>query len=73
LIHVNGLKAAPPLRADLEAAGIQVLGIATERAKLLQEVVRQAPDVVICDRRTPEIHSMLQAAGIGWLNMLASS
>ena len=38
LIHVNGLKAALPLRADLEAAGIQVLGIASERAKLLQGV-----------------------------------
>jgi len=54
LIHVNGLKAALPLRADLEAAGIQVLGVATERAKLLQEVVRRAPDVVICDEPTPD-------------------
>jgi len=54
LIHVNGLKAALPLRADLEAAGIQVLGIATQRAKLLQEVVRHAPDVVICDEPTPD-------------------
>jgi len=54
LIHVNGLKAALPLRADLEAAGIQVLGIATERAKLLQEVVRHAPDVVICDEPAPD-------------------
>ncbi len=54
LIHVNGLKTALPLRADLEAAGIQVLGIATERAKLLQEVVRHAPDVVICDEPTPD-------------------
>lgn len=54
LIHVNGLKAALPLRADLEAAGIQVLGIATQRAKLLQEVVRHAPDVVICDEPAPD-------------------
>ena len=54
LIHVNGLKAALPLRADLEAAGIQVLGVATERAKLLQEVVRHAPDVVICDEPSPD-------------------
>jgi AmiR/NasT family two-component response regulator len=54
LIHVNGLKAALPLRADLEAAGIQVLGVASERAKLLQEVVRHAPDVVICDETTPD-------------------
>ena len=54
LIHVNALKAALPLRADLESAGIQVLGIATERAKLLQEVVRHAPDVLICDEPAPD-------------------
>lgn len=54
LIHVNGLKTALPLRADLESAGIQVLGVATERAKLLQEVVRHAPDVLICDEPVPD-------------------
>ncbi len=35
--------------ADLRCAGIQVLGTVTDRSKLLQEVVRHAPDVVICD------------------------
>jgi AmiR/NasT family two-component response regulator len=70
-MHVNDLKAARPLRADLEAAGIQVLGMAAQRAKLLQEVVRHAPEVAICERHTLEIHSMPQAAGAGWLSMLA--
>lgn len=39
--------------ADLEAAGIQVLGVVHERRKLVQEVVRHAPDVVICEDPLP--------------------
>ena len=53
LIHVHGMKGAHPLVADLEAAGIQVLGIAGDRNKLVQEVVRHAPDLVICDEAQP--------------------
>jgi len=53
LIHVPGLKGVHPLVADLEAAGIQVLGLVDERSKLLQDVVRHAPDVVICDEALP--------------------
>jgi len=53
LIHVNGLKGTHPLVADLEAAGIQVLGLADDRHKLVQEVVRHAPDLVICDEPLP--------------------
>ncbi|MEY4140286.1 MAG: hypothetical protein RLZZ371_2468, partial [Pseudomonadota bacterium] len=39
--------------ADLEAAGIQVLGMAVDRNKLVQEVVRHAPDLVICEEVHP--------------------
>ncbi len=53
LIHVHGAKRVHPLVADLEAAGIQVLGIAGDRNKLVQEVVRHAPDLVICDAVRP--------------------
>jgi len=41
------------LVADLEAAGIQVMGVAHDRSKLVQDVVRHAPDVVICDDPLP--------------------
>ncbi len=54
LVFVNGLKAAHPLQADLAAAGIAVLGVVQDRAKLLQEVVRHAPDVLICDVPAPD-------------------
>ena len=45
---LNALKGLHPLVADLEAAGIQVLGPSEDRSKLVQDVVRHAPDVVIC-------------------------
>ncbi len=45
---LNALKGLHPLVADLEAAGIQVLGASEDRSKLVQDVVRHAPDVVIC-------------------------
>jgi AmiR/NasT family two-component response regulator len=48
LVNLIGPSGAHPLVSDLEAAGIQVLGPAGERSKLVQEVLRQAPDVVIC-------------------------
>lgn len=54
LVHVNGLKTAQVLQADLAAAGIAVLAMVQDRAKLLQEVVRHAPDVLICDVPAPD-------------------
>ncbi|MFC5519451.1 type IV pili methyl-accepting chemotaxis transducer N-terminal domain-containing protein [Polaromonas jejuensis] len=53
LVHLNGSNSAHPLVSDLEAAGIRVLGVAEDRSKLVQEVVRHAPDVVICDDSLP--------------------
>nr|WP_295775166.1 type IV pili methyl-accepting chemotaxis transducer N-terminal domain-containing protein [Rhodoferax sp.] len=54
LVYVNGLKTAHPLLADLAAAGIAVRATVQDRAKLLQEVVRHAPDVLICDAPAPD-------------------
>ncbi|MDB5848521.1 MAG: response regulator receiver protein [Rhodoferax sp.] len=51
LVDLNGLnetKGLHPLLADLEAAGVRVLGPSADRSKLVQDVVRHAPDVVIC-------------------------
>lgn len=53
LVHVNGAGTAPVLVADLEAAGLAVLAVVTQRHKLVHEVVRHAPDVVVCDDPLP--------------------
>jgi AmiR/NasT family two-component response regulator len=41
------------LAADLEAVGIEVMGTVQGCSKLVQEVLRQQPDVVICDSPVP--------------------
>ena len=53
LVHLNGTQSADRLLPDLEATGIQVLGVVHERHKLVQEVMRHAPDLVICDDPLP--------------------
>jgi AmiR/NasT family two-component response regulator len=53
LVHLNGTKGSALLVPDLEAAGIQVLCVVDDRSKLVREVVRHAPDVVICDDPLP--------------------
>lgn len=62
LVNLNGPGGTHPLVSDLEAAGIQVLGPVDERSKLVQEVLRQAPDVVICHDPLPgdELFRVLQ-------------
>jgi AmiR/NasT family two-component response regulator len=57
----------PALAADLEAAGIHVLG-AVQRGKLVQEAVRLVPDVVVVHEATPDAPlfdalALLQATG----------
>ncbi|MES2947253.1 MAG: type IV pili methyl-accepting chemotaxis transducer N-terminal domain-containing protein [Pseudomonadota bacterium] len=54
LVHLNCTKASPVLAPELEAAGIQVLAVVDERSKLVQMVVRHAPDLVICDDPFPD-------------------
>lgn len=55
--------AAPPLREDLLAAGIHVLG-ACECDKLVREAVRQAPDVVVCWEPQPEAAGLFEALAL---------
>lgn len=47
LLILDPDRAAPPLDADLRAAGIHVLG-AFPCDKLVQEALRQGPDVLVC-------------------------
>jgi AmiR/NasT family two-component response regulator len=47
VIHCRGAAGTPPLADDLLAAGIHVLG-AVERGNLVQDVIRLAPDVLVC-------------------------
>lgn len=54
LVHLNGTQGVSLLLPELEAAGIQVLGVVAERSKLVREVVRHAPDLVICDDPLPD-------------------
>lgn len=43
----------PALSADLESAGIHMIG-AVQRSNLVQEAVRLAPDVVVCHEPSPD-------------------
>lgn len=65
LVILNGPDGPHPLTADLETAGIQVLGTVRGCSKLVQEVLRQQPDVVICDSPLPteELFRALQIVG----------
>lgn len=53
LLHLHGTQDSLAWVSDLEAAGIQVLAVVHERNKLVQDVVRHAPEVVICDDAQP--------------------
>lgn len=65
LVFLNGPDGPHPLAADLEAVGIQVLGTVRGCSKLVQEVLRQQPDLVICDSPVPaeELFKALQIVG----------
>ncbi len=49
LVHASGLKAVPTLLADLEAAGVQLVGVVEERSQLAKQVLQHQPDLLICD------------------------
>ena len=53
LVNLSGPAGSHPLIADLQAVGIAVLGTIDERSKLVQEVLRQAPDLLICHDPLP--------------------
>ncbi len=49
----SGGAGAPPLRADLETVGIDVIGVA-EIATMVPDVIRGAPDLVVCYESHPD-------------------
>lgn len=65
LVNLSGPAGAHPLIADLQAVGIEVLGSIEERSKLVREVLRQAPDLLICHDPLPgdELFKALQVIG----------
>lgn len=65
LVNLNGPSGSHPLVADLEAVGIHVMGSVAGRSKLVQEVLRQAPDLLICEDPLPgeELFAVLQTLG----------
>lgn len=54
----------PPLKADLESVGIEVLGSA-ERGTLVQEAIRHAPDLVVCFDPHPDGALFASTAALG--------
>jgi AmiR/NasT family two-component response regulator len=53
LVLAASAGAMPALSAALESAGIHVLG-AVQRSNLVQEAIRHAPDLVVCDEPCPD-------------------
>ena len=51
-VVTGGGAGAPPLRADLETVGIDVVGVA-EVATMVPDVIRGAPDLVVCYETHP--------------------
>ena len=49
----SGGAGAPPLRADLETVGIDVIGV-SEIATMVPDVIRGAPDLVVCYESHPD-------------------
>jgi AmiR/NasT family two-component response regulator len=62
LVLTNGPAASHSLALDLDAVGMKVLAWVSERSKLVQEVLRQAPDLVLCYDPLPtdELFNALQ-------------
>ena len=52
-VVTSGGVGAPPLRADLEAVGIEVLG-ETHVAAMVTDVIRGAPDLIVCYESHPD-------------------
>ena len=53
LIHASGPKGIPTLAQDLAASGIDVLTLIEDGNKVVQNVLRHAPDLLICDSPQP--------------------
>jgi two-component system, response regulator PdtaR len=54
LLNMNGPEGSMPLEADLEAVGIHVVSHSDLRSKMVQDIVRSAPDLVVCYDPLPD-------------------
>ncbi len=65
LINLGGATGASSLAADLASVGIKVIGQTANRNQMVQNVVRDAPDVVVYDDPAPgeELFQTAQAIG----------
>ena len=54
LVHLSSPHDAYPLVSHLESVGVQVLACLYDRSKLVQEVIRHAPDAVIFEDSAPD-------------------
>ena len=64
-LNLNGAHGAHSLRADLESVGINVIGHSELRGNLVQDIIRSAPDLVICydPMPTEELFSIAKVIG----------
>lgn len=65
LVNLSGPQGLHPLQADLESVGIKVIGSTDLRSNMVQDVVRSAPDLVVCYDPLPgdELFKTAQAIG----------
>ena len=65
LVNLKGPQGEHPLAADLESVGITVIGHSELRSKMVQEIVRSAPDLVVCYDPIPGEELFKTALAIG--------
>ena len=65
LVNLSGPQGAHPLEADLESVGIKVVGHTDLRSKMVQDIVRSAPDLVVCYDPLPDEELFKTAQAIG--------
>ena len=65
LVNLTGPQGEHPLEADLESVGIKVIGHTQERSKMVQDIVRSAPDLVVCYDPLPDEELFRTARAIG--------
>lgn len=65
LVNLSGPQGVHPLEADLESVGIKVIGHTDLRSKMVQDIVRNAPDLVVCYDPLPGEELFKTAIAIG--------
>lgn len=54
LVNIHGPQGGMPLQADLESVGIHVISHSDHRSMMVQDIVRSAPDLVVCYDPLPD-------------------